>query len=152
MIPDALSTHEVPVKLVRPGAQPPTRTRPGDAGFDLRSMEAFSLAPGHRRLVPTGIALALPPGVAGLVTPRSGLAIRHGVTTLNAPGLIDPNFRGECCVILHNAGDQHFGVEVGDRIAQLLLVPYLTPQISVRDDLPASLDGRGTNGFGSSGR
>ena len=143
---------ELPVRLLRPGARPPARTRPGDAGYDLRCLEAFVLAPGERRMVPTGIALALPPGVAGLVTPRSGLALSHGVTTLNAPGLIDPNYRGEVCVILHNAGSEPYRAEPGDRIAQLLLVPFVTPDVSVVDELPPSGDDRGEGGFGSSGR
>jgi len=143
---------ELPVRLLRAGAQPPARTRPGDAGYDLRCLEGFALEPGERLLVPTGIALALPPGVAGLVTPRSGLAIEHGVTTLNAPGLIDPNYRGEVCVILHNAGSEPYRAEAGDRIAQLLLVPFLTAETVVVDELPPSGDGRGEGGFGSSGR
>ena len=143
---------DLPVKLLRPGAVAPFRTREGDAGYDLRALEGFVLRPGERRLVPTGIALALPPGVAGLVVPRSGLALRHGVTTLNAPGLIDPNFRGECCVLLHNAGEAPFEVRAGDRVAQLVLVPCWTPALHPVDDLPPSPDDRGQGGFGSSGR
>jgi len=143
---------ELPVRLLREGAEPPQRTRPGDAGYDLRTLEAFELAPGERRLVPTGFALALPPGIAGLVTPRSGLALKHGVTTLNAPGLIDPNYRGEVGVILHNAGSETYRAEAGDRIAQLVLVRYEAPETVVVDDLPASGDDRGAGGFGSSGR
>jgi dUTP pyrophosphatase len=143
---------DLQVRLLRDGARPPERTRPGDAGYDLRCLEAFELAPGERRLIPTGFALALPPGVAGLVTPRSGLALKHGVTTLNAPGLIDPNYRGEVGVILHNAGGEAYRAEAGDRIAQLLLVPFVTPDSAIVDELPASGDDRGEGGFGSSGR
>ena len=88
--------------------------------------------------------------VAGLVTPRSGLAIDHGVGLLNAPGLIDPNYRGEIKVIVHNTSERRYTVEIGDRIAQLLLVPYWAPELEVVDALPASE--RGSNGFGSSGR
>ena len=143
---------ELSVRLLRDGARPPERTRPGDAGYDLRCLEGFELAPGERRLVPTGFALALPPGVAGLVTPRSGLALKHGVTTLNAPGLIDPNYRGEVGVILHNAGSEPYRAEAGDRIAQLVLVPFAAPETVVVDELPPSGDDRGEGGFGSSGR
>jgi dUTP pyrophosphatase len=143
---------ELPVRLLRDGARPPERTRPGDAGYDLRCLDAFELAPGERRLVPTGFALALPPGIAGLVTPRSGLALKHGVTTLNAPGLIDPNYRGEVGVILHNAGSEPFVAEPGDRIAQLVLVRFEAPETVVVEALPPSGDDRGEGGFGSSGR
>src|SRR5437763_9053254 len=115
------------VQLLHPDARPPERSRAGDAGYDLRTLEGFVLAPGERRLVPTGFAVALPEGVAGLVTPRSGLALKHGVTTLNAPGLIDPNYRGEVGVILHNAGAETFHASAGDRVAQLLLVAFVAP-------------------------
>ena len=141
---------DVAVRLLHRDAQLPARTRPGDAGYDLRSVAAATLAPGARAAVPTGVAVALPDGVAGLVTPRSGLAAEHGVTCLNAPGLIDPNYRGEIRVILHNAGAEVFEVAPGDRIAQLLLVAYWAPDLRVTDALPATE--RGASGFGSSGR
>src|SRR5215218_5932607 len=99
---------QLQVRLLHPAAAPPARTRPGDAGYDLRSVEAFALAPGERAVVPTGVALALPPGVAGLVIPRSGLAARHGLSVVNGPGLIDPNYRGEIRVILVNLGGERF--------------------------------------------
>jgi dUTP pyrophosphatase len=140
------------VELLHPDARPPERTRPGDAGYDLRSVETFVLAPGERRVVPTGIAVALPAGVAGLVTPRSGLAARCGVTTLNAPGLVDPNYRGEVKVVLHNAGTEPYEARAGDRIAQLLLVPFVAPALEVVAELPHAGDDRGAQGFGSSGR
>jgi dUTP pyrophosphatase len=140
------------VELLDPRAHLPTRTRPGDAGYDLRCLDAFELVPGERKLVPTGVAVALPPGVAGLVVPRSGLAARHGLSVVNGPGLIDPNYRGEVCVILVNLGDEPFHGEAGDRIAQLLLVPYWTPELRIVEELPPSGDDRGANGFGSSGR
>ena len=140
----------LPVRLLHPAARAPARTRPGDAGYDLRSVEAIELAPGGRHAVATGLALALPPGVAGLVTPRSGLAAEHGITCLNAPGLIDPNYRGEVRVVLHNAGQTPFAVEPGDRIAQLLLVSYWAPELEVVNALPETK--RGEAGFGSSGR
>ena len=103
---------QLQVRLLRAGAQPPARTRPGDAGYDLRTAESFSLWPGERVTVPTGVALALPPGVAGLVTPRSGLASAHGISVVNGPGLIDPNYRGEIRVVLVNLGDSRFEVSV----------------------------------------
>jgi dUTP pyrophosphatase len=140
------------VRLLRQGAQVPSRTRPGDAGYDLCTAEGFSLWPGERHTVPTGVAIALPPGIAGLVTPRSGLAARHGISVVNGPGLIDPNYRGEIRVVLVNLGDARFEAAPGDRIAQLLLVPFATPDTCLVDELPPSADGRGENGFGSSGR
>jgi dUTP pyrophosphatase len=140
------------VQLLHPDARPPARTRPGDAGFDLHCVEPFSLAPGERRVVPTGVAIALPDGVAGLVVPRSGLAARHGLSVVNGPGLIDPTYRGEVRVVLVNLGDEPYEGEAGDRIAQLLLVPFVAPGTRVVDSLPPSADERGEHGFGSSGR
>ncbi len=128
------------------------RTRAGDAAYDLACVEAFTLAPGERAMVPTGVAVAIPPGVAGLVLPRSGLAIRHGLACVNAPGLVDPNYRGELRVVLVNLGDARFEAAPGDRIAQLLLVPFVAPDLLVVDELPPAPDDRGENGFGSSGR
>jgi len=103
-------------------------------------------------MVPTGVAIALPPGVCGLVLPRSGLAVRHGISCVNAPGLVDPNYRGELRVILINHGSETFEAHAGDRIAQLLLVPFVAPELAVVDVLPDGGDDRGANGFGSSGR
>jgi dUTP pyrophosphatase len=145
------AVDQLQVRLLRPGAQLPERTRPGDAGYDLRTAEGFSLWPGERATVPTGIAVALPPGVAGLVTPRSGLASEFGISVVNGPGLIDPNYRGEIRVVLVNLGDSRFEAAIGDRIAQLLLVPFVAPETCIVDELPPSED-RGENGFGSSGR
>jgi dUTP pyrophosphatase len=143
---------ELAVRLLHPDAKPPTRTRPHDAGYDLSAVESCVLEPGERRLVGTGVAVAIPPGVAGLVTPRSGLASNHGIHPLNSPGLVDPNYRGELRVALHNAGHEPFDVAVGDRIAQLLLVAFWAPAMAVVDALPPSPDDRGEAGFGSSGR
>jgi dUTP pyrophosphatase len=143
-------TDTLEIRLLHPDAVPPARMRGGDAGYDLRATERVSIPQDGRRLVGTGVAIALPPGVAGLVTPRSGLAIEHGLTLLNAPGLIDPNYRGEIKVILHNTSERRYTVEVGDRVAQLLLVPYCAPDLEVTDELPDSE--RGGSGFGSSGR
>jgi dUTP pyrophosphatase len=151
-VADLPPAADLDVQLLHPRAHPPERTRPGDAGYDLRAVEGFALAPGARAVVPTGIALALPPGVAGLVVPRSGLAARHGLSVVNGPGLIDPNYRGEVRVVLVNLGDERYEGAAGDRIAQLLLVPYWGPGVRVVDALPPSGDDRGANGFGSSGR
>ena len=148
----AITTDDLEVQLLHPDAQPPARTRPGDAGFDLRCVEAFALAPGERAVVPTGVAVALPEGVAGLVVPRSGLAARHGLSVVNGPGLIDPTYRGEIRVVLVNLGEERYEGEAGDRIAQLLLVPFFAPATRVVETLPPSADERGANGFGSSGR
>lgn len=100
--------------------------------------------------MPTGVAVAIPPGMCGLVLPRSGLAIKHGISCVNAPGLIDPNYRGELKVILINHGAEPWSAEPGDRIAQLLLVAFAAPTLSVVDALTDS--DRGAGGFGSSGR
>jgi dUTP pyrophosphatase len=146
---DAL-TDTLDIALLHPDAIAPARTRRGDAGYDLRATERVSIPQDGRRLVGTGIAIALPEGVAGLVTPRSGLAIEHGLTLLNAPGLIDPGYRGEIKVILYNTGERRYTVEIGDRVAQLLLVPYWAPELQTVDALGAT--DRGADGFGSSGR
>jgi dUTP pyrophosphatase len=138
------------VQLLHPDAVAPARTRAGDAGHDLRAVEGAEIPPDAHRVVPTGIAIALPPGIAGLVTPRSGLAAQHGITLVNTPGLIVPNYRGEIKVILRNEGAERFVVEPGDRIAQLLLVPFWAPAIEVVSTLTES--DRGSAGFGSSGR
>ncbi len=113
----------IPVRRIDPSLPLPTAAHQGDAGYDLRAREAVVLAPGGgRAAVPTGIAVAIPPGWAGLVLPRSGLALRHGVTCLNAPGLIDAGYRDEIRVVLvnHDPADA-FEVAVGDRIAQLVI-------------------------------
>jgi dUTP pyrophosphatase len=141
-------TDTLEIALLHPDAIPPARVRAGDAGYDLRATERVSIPQEGTRLIGTGIAIALPEGMAGLVTPRSGLAVEHGLTVLNAPGLIDPNYRGEIKVPLYNTGDR-YTVEIGDRIAQLLLVPYWAPTLQVVDALGTTE--RGTNGFGSSG-
>ncbi len=130
----------------------PSYARAGDAGADLRAREGVLLrAGGGRALVPTGLALALPEGWAGLVQPRSGLALRHGVTCLNAPGLIDPGYRDEVRVLLVNTDPDHdYQVQRGDRIAQLVVQQVASVAFRVCESLPAS--SRGTGGFGSTGR
>jgi dUTP pyrophosphatase len=148
----AVTTDTLEVRLLHPDARPPARTRAGDAAYDLRCVEPFSLAPGERAVVPTGVAVAVPEGAAGLVVPRSGLAAKHGLSVVNGPGLIDPSYRGEVKVVLVNLGQEPYEGEAGDRIAQLLLVPCLTPEVRTVAELPPSPDGRGEAGFGSSGR
>jgi dUTP pyrophosphatase len=131
-------------------ARIPTRAHDGDAGLDLYALDDALLAPGARASVPTGIAVEIPPGQAGLVLPRSGLAARHGISVVNAPGLIDSGYRGEVRVLLLNTDrDQPFQVSAGDRIAQLVLVrvELLTP---VEVDALSDSE-RGAGGFGSSG-
>ena len=145
-------TAELQVRLLHPAAAPPTRAHDHDAGYDLACVEDFTLWPGRRRVVGTGVAIALPPGLAGLVTPRSGLAARHGITIVNAPGLVDPGYRGELRVTLLNTGEAPHAVRAGDRIAQLVLVPFVAPEVRVVEDLDAGPDARGELGFGSSGR
>jgi dUTP pyrophosphatase len=145
-------TDQLQVRLLRPDARPPRRAHEHDAGYDLACVEDFTLWPGQRRMVGTGVAIALPPGVAGLVTPRSGLAAKHGITIVNAPGLVDPGYRGELCVTLLNTGDTPFAARGGDRIAQLLLVPFAAPVVQVVEELADAPDDRGELGFGSSGR
>lgn len=140
---------ELAVRRVRPEASLPGRAYAGDAGLDLVACSRVELGPGERARVPTGIAVAIPEGYAGFVQPRSGLAARHGLTVVNAPGLIDSGYRGEIEVVLLNTDREHvFVAEPGDRIAQLvvLAVPVLT--LCEVDELPDSE--RGARGFGSS--
>ena len=147
---EAASATAVAVKRLRPDAFLPSQAYPGDAGFDLASCERVELAPGARAVVGTGIAIAIPPGHAGLVIPRSGLAARHGLGKVNAPGLIDEGYRGEVKVILHNTDrDALFVVEPGMRIAQLVVVELPRVELVEVDDLPPSE--RGDGGLGSSG-
>jgi dUTP pyrophosphatase len=140
----------LPVKRLRPDALVPTRAYAGDAGFDLAACERVELEPGARAVVGTGIAVAIPPGHAGLVVPRSGLAARHGLGKVNAPGLIDEGYRGEIKVILHNTDrDEPFLVEPGMRIAQLVVVELPPIELVEVTELPPSE--RGDGGLGSSG-
>lgn len=141
----------LPVKLLRAEARLPRRAHGGDLGYDLYSAAPAVILPGDWSVVSTGISLALEPGYAGLVTPRSGLAAKAGVTVLNSPGLIDAGFRGEVGVVLINHGDEPFHVSIGDRIAQLVVVECALPEAQVVEDLPDNEDGRGEGGFGSSG-
>jgi dUTP pyrophosphatase len=139
------------VALVRDGARLPQRAHDGDAGLDLFATSEQTIDPGERSSVPTGIAIEVPPGHAGLVLPRSGLAARHGIALVNAPGLIDSGYRGEVHVLLLNTDRaEPFTISPGDRIAQLLVVPFAEVEPVAVDDLALSV--RGEGGFGSSGR
>ena len=134
-------------------ARTPARAHAGDAGYDLRSVESLSLPPGGRALVGTGISVAIPEGYAGLVLPRSGLAVKHGVSLVNTPGLIDSGYRGEIRVpLINHDPDTTFEVEVGMRIAQLVFVRAAEAAFTEVDLLESGTDGRGEGGFGSSGR
>lgn len=132
------------------GAVIPTRAYDGDAGLDLYSVEEVVLEPGARASVGTGIAVAIPSGHAGLVLPRSGLAARHGIALVNAPGLIDSGYRGELRVLLLNTDrSQSFAISPGDRIAQLLIIALAEVELVEAGELDAA--DRGARGFGSSG-
>lgn len=141
----------VPLKQLDPGLDLPRYAHPGDAGADLLTAEDFTLEPGERRLVPTGVALALPQGWVGLVHPRSGLAVRHGITVVNAPGTVDAGYRGEIKVCLLNTDpSETVRFARGDRIAQLLLQKVEQAEFILVEDLETS--DRGAGGFGSTGR
>lgn len=140
---------ELPIRRLRAGAVLPKRAYPGDAGLDLTAVESAELAPGEGATIGTGLAIALADGYAGLVLPRSGLASKHQIGVLNAPGLIDAGYRGEVRVILHNHGAQTFKVDAGMRIAQLVVVAVEDVRLVEVDELPASE--RGEGGHGSSG-
>jgi dUTP diphosphatase len=132
-------------------AAAPTRAHDDDAGYDLRASEAATLQPGGRVSVGTGVAVAIPEGHAGLVLPRSGLAARHGISLVNAPGLIDAGYRGEVRVLLLNTDrETAFDVAPGDRIAQLVIVRHEAPELVEVDSLDETV--RGDGGFGSTGR
>jgi dUTP pyrophosphatase len=140
---------ELPVKRLTAEATLPTRAYEGDAGLDLSACERVELGPGERAVVSTGLAVAIPEGHAGLVLPRSGLAVRHGIGKVNAPGLIDAGYRGELKVVLLNTDrNERFVVEPGMRIAQLVVVPVAMTEPREVTELPASE--RGERGFGSS--
>lgn len=142
---------ELAFQRLDPNAVLPERAHPGDAGFDLRSIEDVEVGPGERAMVRTGLAVAIPDGHAGLVLPRSGLASKHGLTLANAPGLIDSGYRGELICSVVNL-DPHESVKIarGDRIAQLVVVEVPERRPGWVDELPPS--SRGESGFGSTGR
>lgn len=137
-------------RRLHPDAVVPARAHGDDAGHDLYSVEALEIPPGERAKVATGIAVAIPEGHAGLVLPRSGLALRDGVTVVNSPGLIDAGYRGELHVLLLNTDrEKTFSVSAGDRIAQLVIVAHDAPQWVEVDEFDDTA--RGEGGFGSSG-
>lgn len=132
------------------GGHIPSYAHPGDAGADLESAESLVLAPGERAMVSTGVSIALPSGTVAFVVPRSGLAAKHGITIVNAPGTIDAGYRGELKVLLLNTDTEHsFVIERGDRIAQLIVMNFVQARFFSADTLPGS--DRGAGGFGSSG-
>lgn len=140
----------IEVQLFDPEMELPSYAKPGDAGLDLRSRVEMKLEPGMRALVPTGIAVAIPTGYVGLVHPRSGLAIKSGISMVNTPGTIDSGYRGEISVILINHDrEETFEIKRGDRIAQLVIQQVEVAELVPVKELP--LSERGEGGFGSSG-
>ena len=145
-----MSAHTLRVQRLDPAARLPARAHDDDAGYDLYALRAARLEPGMRARLRTGVAIELPAGHAGLVLPRSGLAARHGIALVNAPGLIDAGYRGELQVLLLNTDrEATFEVAAGDRIAQLVIVAIGAPEVVEVDALAATV--RGEGGFGSSG-
>jgi len=141
---------ELKVRLLAPGAVLPTRAHPGDAGLDLHAAEPAVIGAGERVAIGTGVAVEVPAGHAGLVLPRSGNALRHGIALVNAPGLIDSGYRGEIRVLLLNTDREHaFELEPGDRIAQLVVAPFAA--VEPVEAVELSDSPRGAGGFGSSG-
>ena len=139
------------------GLDLPAYATPHAAGMDLRAAipegEAWTLSPGQRRLVPTGLTMAIPEGCEGQVRPRSGLALKHGLTVLNAPGTIDADYRGEVAVLLINHGEAPFDLKRGERIAQLILAPVTRAEWEPVDHLDTlGATARGAGGYGSTGR
>ena len=146
-----MSSVQVLITRLDPELPLPRYSKGGDAGADIVSRIDITLAPGERTLVPTGIAIALPDGYVALVHPRSGLAIKHGVTMVNAPGTVDAGYRGELQIILINHDrNESVSFKRGDRIAQLVIQKVERAEFVEVHDLPGS--GRGTGGFGSTGR
>lgn len=143
-------TMTVQLKMLDDGLAVPAYAHPGDAGADLCTREDFTLEPGQRRLVPTGVSIALPFGYVALIHPRSGLAARHGVTVLNSPGTVDAGYRGEISVTLVNTDrTEPISFRRGDRIAQMLIQRVETVRFETVDELEDSV--RGAGGFGSTG-
>jgi dUTP pyrophosphatase len=141
---------DLPFKRTRPEGKLPAAHHPGDAGLDLRSAIDAKVAPGERAMIPTGVAVAIPDGHAGLVLPRSGLASKQGLTLANAPGLIDAGYRGEViCAVVNLDRETPVAVHAGDRIAQLVIVAIPSVSPAWVDDLPETA--RGEGGFGSTG-
>lgn len=145
-------SEQLLVKVLNQQATPPTRAHSGDAGLDLYASDWIIIPPLSRRLVPTGIAITIPEGTVGSIRPRSGLAVRHGITVLNTPGTIDRGYTGEVKVCLYNSNENTpISISLGDRIAQLVCEKIAYPEVVIVDELPQSEDGRGGEGFGSTG-
>ena len=139
------------IQRVDEGLDAPAHAKPGDAGMDLRSAVDITIGPGQRCMIPCGLRMAIPEGFAGLVIPRSGLAAWHGITIVNAPGLIDSGYRGDIQVILLNTdAEDAFTINKGDRIAQLVIIQV--PEVHIIDTDALDETSRGDAGFGSSGR
>lgn len=149
-LPVQLDALPVQLKMLDPGIEPPSYAHPGDAGADLRTRVDLVIAPGERVLVPTGVSVALPHGYVALIHPRSGLATKHGLTIVNAPGTVDAGYRGEIAVTLLNTDrKQSLTLSRGDRIAQMVIQRVEYARFVPVADLPDSV--RGTGGFGSTG-
>ena len=145
-----MSALKVLIKRIDPTVPLPTYAKGGDAGADLVTTKDFTLAPGERALIPTGISIALPDGYVALVHPRSGLAIKHGITLVNTPGTIDAGYRGEiACILINHDSKEEVSFAKGDRIAQLIIQKVERANFVEVGELPGS--GRGTDGFGSTG-
>lgn len=140
---------KIPLRRLDPELPLPEHAHPGDAGVDLRAREQVTLGAGEWALVPTGMAVAIPEGYVGLVSPRSGLAARHGISVVNGPGVVDAGYRGELTAILINHGPEPITLERGQRIAQLVVVPFADAEFVEMEELPGSA--RGDGGFGSTG-
>jgi dUTP pyrophosphatase len=136
-------------RRIHPDAILPAYAHPSDAGMDVRSVADVVIPPGGRALVPTGLVMQLPPGYEAQVRPRSGLALKHGITVLNTPGTIDSGYRGEVGVVLANFGAADFAVGKGDKIAQIVIAPVTQPEIAETDVVDET--DRGSGGFGSTG-
>jgi dUTP pyrophosphatase len=150
MTTEVFQAGSVPLRItLEPGAQAPDYATEGSAGLDLRSIEEAVFAPGERRLVRTGIRVEIPSGYEGQVRARSGLALRHGIALVNAPGTIDSDYRGEIAVIMINLGQDVVKLEMGERIAQLVICPVARAVVQIVDSLDSTE--RGEGGFGSTG-
>ena len=142
-------TEKLPILIVADEALMPSYAQPGDAGADLRAAEAGTIKSGQRMLVSTGVSIAIPFGFVGLVHPRSGLAAKHGITIVNAPGTVDAGYRGEIKVNLLNTSAEDWSFQAGDRIAQIVLQKFETAEFIAVSTLPGS--DRGDSGHGSTG-
>ena len=146
-----MNNLNINLNLLNKDIKPLEYIRTDDCGFDLRSSKNYKIKPQERCLVDCGFAIAIPSGFAGLIIPRSGLALKHGISIVNAPGLIDSNYRGEIKVVLLNTDkDKSFEININDRIAQMIIIPYMSCDFNYVDKLDNTQ--RNTSGFGSSGK